>query len=82
MPQYNRSATSYQKLKGGLASGKLKDAKLTASFNVVVPKEISRKRVDKFLEESQAAAAAAFKKFIKKELEKAAEKEEDIHGKT
>lgn len=76
MPQYNRSNTTYQKLKGSLAAGKLKDAKLTASLNVVVPKEIDRKRIDRFLEESHREMAKAFKKFIKKEMEKT-DKEED-----
>lgn len=73
MPVYNRSNTTYQELTGGLGDGKLKDARLTASLNIVVPKGISRKKVDRFLDESHKEMAKAFKKFIKKELEKSSE---------
>lgn len=70
MPQYNRSNTTYRKLPDHLASGKLSDAKLTASLNVLVPKEIDRKRVDRFMKEAHDSLADAFQKFIKKEIKK------------
>jgi len=72
MPQYNRSNVTYRKL-GYLSTNKLQDAKLTASLNIVAPKEISRKKIDEFLDESHKAMAKAFKKFIDKEAEKAEE---------
>ena len=70
MPQYNRSNTTYRKLPEHMSSGKLTDAKLTASLNVLVPKDIERKRVDKFLKEAHDSLAKAFEKFIKREIKR------------
>jgi len=50
-----------------MATSKLPDAKLTASLNVLVPKEIDRKRVDRFMKEAHESLSDAFQKFIKKE---------------
>lgn len=76
VPQYNRSNTTYRKLPDSLATSKLPDAKLTASLNVLVPKEIDRKKVDRFMKEAHESLSDAFQKFIKKEVKKATEKEE------
>ena len=70
MPQYNRSNTTYRKLPEQLATSKLPDAKLTASLNVLVPKEIDRKKVDRFMKEAHKSLADAFETFIKKEVKK------------
>lgn len=77
MPQYNRSSTSYRNLPDELATNKLSDARLTASLTVVVPKEISKKKVDRFLADAHKELEDGFQKFMKKELKKLKEESSD-----
>lgn len=50
--------------------GKKKEAKLTISIGIVVPKEMEDKKAAKFIDEQMDAVSKEFKKFIKKRSEK------------
>lgn len=72
MARINRSNTTYVKLPEELATKSMPDAKASISLNLLVPKGME-KAATKFMEETQKAVGKAFKKFMRKQIEKGEE---------
>ena len=66
----NRRAVVYCELPEELAPGKTKEAKLTISIGMVVPKEMEGKKATEFIDNQMDEVSKEFKKFIKKRVTK------------
>ena len=66
----NRRAVVYCELPEELAPGKTKEAKLTISIGMVVPKEMEGKKTMKFIDDEIDMISKDFKKFMAKRIEK------------
>lgn len=72
----NRSSNVHIKLpEEVLSKGEGHEAKATISFNLVIPKTFSEKRMQNFMSDQVEKFNKAFKKAIKKELEKLEDEE-------
>ena len=67
----NRSANTYVELPDGIAkNGESGEAKAQISINLTIPKALNEKKMQKFLAEQTDSFSKAFKKMIKKQVEK------------
>ena len=67
----NRRANFYYNLPIELTGGtKSKEAKMTVSINMVVPKEMEGKKTMKFIDDEIDMISKDFKKFMAKRIEK------------
>lgn len=72
MPKINRSQTTYVKLPEMLQTSTLSEAKIQASLNITVPKELEKK-AKKIMEDIHDEIAAEFKEAMKKAIRKCRE---------
>ena len=72
----NRRTTIYAKLPDGMFKPNQGEAKLSISFNLVIPKDLAgNKKIDELMTEMMESCEKEFNSFIKKRLKKMTESE-------
>lgn len=72
----NRRANCYYQLPPSVTgANKQSEAKLSISFNIVVPKSLEGSKLDKVVNEMIETCEKIFKKYIKKRIEKMSEED-------